>query len=798
MRKKIIVGILTLLLMAPMMMSQINPQTKAVDIPVMKQTQAKRGGQDLVRIICYVGGQGGMRHASVLIPEENALLCHSVFHQLIENMTRHPLGEQTQQLKKEFIGLLAQNNLIPAGIPQSRYTRLLNPLWVDALIKHHVGSTRVSSPVRSGVASAMICDMSSEGSGVLFPFIMLPRPRFVAVWSSPDGTTQVGKFLSIGGFTAKGQQFGTALGFWGIGVAFAFPEGNIYSFLGYSLFVTVNAAVIESYPPNQAPVITGTDPVDNEQNVPLTLSELSFTISDPEGDLMSYNVTTNPDIGSGSGDLKPGGTYIIPVHGLQDLTPYSWTIAVSDAQHTTEQTFRFTTQAVAPVVSNPLPVDGAKDVPIDLTQLQFTLKDYQGDAMEYTVQTQPNIGSDHKVGVHNGTYTVPINGLTYGAMYRWFVNVTDGSHWTLKVFSFETGYPSLFNPFEYGWHYRKQITINHTQVADDLTSFPVLISTIDPDLTKTQDDGGDILFMNGTGVAKRQYHEIESFNHTTGSLVAWVNISVVSSSQDTTFYLYYGNPTCINQQYPTKTWNSHYKAVWHLNNNPTGTIVDSTINNNNGTCHGGMTMSELVDGKIGKCLNFDGVDDYVSVPGSGSLDPTDLTLIAWYQPHDAVPLGGEFLTKQCDDYWGNSAGRTYGLGVEIQGSFIRGYFETNTYAQHDEVGNQPVAINTWYYLALTFHKATQEGILYVNGSLNGVQNPCDSSVLWYNNPWDFNMGGDKDGPGGSHIADRFYHCGLDEIRILDTPLSSGWISTEYNNQNNPTGFLSIGPEVPGP
>ncbi len=27
----------------------------------------------------------------------------------------------------------------------------------------------------------------------------------------------------------------------------------------------------------------------------------------------------------------------------------------------------------------------------------------------YTVQTSPNIGSDHETGVHDGTYTVPMS-----------------------------------------------------------------------------------------------------------------------------------------------------------------------------------------------------------------------------------------------------------------------------------------------------------------------------------------------------------------------------------------------------
>jgi hypothetical protein len=39
-----------------------------------------------------------------------------------------------------------------------------------------------------------------------------------------------------------------------------------------------------------------------------------------------------------------------------------------------------------------------------------------------------------------------------------------------------------FDPFMEGWTCRKQITIDHTKVAGDLTDFPVLISITDASL----------------------------------------------------------------------------------------------------------------------------------------------------------------------------------------------------------------------------------------------------------------------------------------------------------------------------
>ena len=44
---------------------------------------------------------------------------------------------------------------------------------------------------------------------------------------------------------------------------------------------------------------------------------------------------TTPDIGSGSGNLKPDGAYSIPVSNLVDLTTYTWHVEVSDGEDTT-------------------------------------------------------------------------------------------------------------------------------------------------------------------------------------------------------------------------------------------------------------------------------------------------------------------------------------------------------------------------------------------------------------------------------------------------------------------------------
>ena len=49
-------------------------------------------------------------------------------------------------------------------------------------------------------------------------------------------------------------------------------------------------------------------------------------------------------------------------------------------------------------------------------------------------------------------------------------------------------------------------------------------------------------------------------------------------------------------------------------------IKDSTSNANDGIPVGSMTTADLVAGKVGKGIDFDGSDDYITVPDDASID----------------------------------------------------------------------------------------------------------------------------------------------------------------------------------
>jgi hypothetical protein len=639
-----------------------------------------------------VFGTTNLKKQDVSLSTDDASLIFDTLKELKSEMTQHPYNEKTQSLKRAFIDLLDEKGLIPNGVSKETYLSLLNPRWTERLQKTRDIAALPQPFANRGTCA--LCSVGGEGSGILIPLFLLPRPRVAMLWLG-TGLTTAANLLTSKGYVAGGAQTGFAFGFMGIGISYALPGYTLYGFIGYALLTSTTAEYVEHYPPNRAPVISDVLPADGEQNAPISLSELQFRIQDPDGDLMSYSVTTYPDIGSASGNLKLFGVYKVPIGRLEMDKIYRWTVEVTDGKETTTATYGFFTEGRPP-----------------------------------------------------------------------------------------------FDPFTQGWDYQKKITIDYTKVTEDLTNFPILISVIDQDLRdKTQNDGDDILFMDNSGVATKLYDEIEYFDSSTGMLTVWVNIPLLHSTQDTSLYMYYGNSSSTNQQFPEKVWINHFDAVWHLNNNPMGSIIDSTSKDNDGTAKGDMTSSDLVNGKIGKCLYFDGIDDYISfIEFTGSMNTG--TCIAWVQT----------TTNEIGAVWGEAKTSTDKPYIVCGEYFDNLWFARDVYgASSNYQGFKPIGMNDgqWHQVAWLSKGTGNGNTFYFDGqpvSLNW-QDGNDPDGMWFDDQsTNTNSIGALDRP-----TSRSHWTGLlDEIRIAKIPLNAAWIATEYTNQNNPAGFLTIGPEVTGP
>jgi len=320
-----------------------------------------------------------------------------------------------------------------------------------------------------------------------------------------------------------------------------------------------------------------------------------------------------------------------------------------------------------------------------------------------------------------------------------------------------------------------------TQVAGDLSYFPVLVSTLDTDLRdKTQDDGDDILFMGEVGVANKLYHEIEHYDGSTGKLVTWLNIPSVSHDEDTVLYMYYGNPGCSSQQVPERVWDSNYQAVWHLSEDGTGLRYDSTSHYRHGTPYNYDGDEGIDDGMIDGADDFDGNNDHIRT--GVSFDYEYRTITFWFNT-DGKPSSDpydEIISQDADTLQYGS----FAASIQFDGIHAKAGGESSPPAAF--IYN--IDIHSWYMVHLVRNGPVTE--FYVNGNLEDTNvsgnhgsssNPNKNLVI-----------------AARRCHDRTFDGTLDEIRISNIASSSAWISTEYNNQNDPSSFLSFGPEETGP
>ncbi len=795
-KKSRVVGIIVLFICASFVSSGYSEEINQIDTEVADVCEL----QDNVVVTCSTFGFPGEPSQEITMPLNEAEFLYDKIKDLQIEVARDPISDKIQQLQHEIITLADEHNLLPAGLSVETLKSRFNPSWT-------IQNRRLGILPLQNKASELFCTFVSAGSGGVFPIIVLPRlipiimtpiPRLFMIWNADEAITSCGGLLSETGFIAYGQQKGIALGFWGIGFTFSLPPFmGVYGLAGYALFARVNAEHIEYYPPNYPPEINAFYPLDGAQNIPISTSELSFHISDPEKELMSYAVTTDPDIGSGNGNLKPDGIYSVPISGLEGSEEYTWHAQVSDGENLVDSTFTFTTEPVAPIVYDPTPEDGARYVSVDLSQLSFKLKDYQGDLMDYTVETVPNIGSGSGTGVGDGTYSVDISGLDYSTEYTWYVNATDGTYWKHKVFDFQAEHKMVFDPFDEGWQYRKQITIDHTKVTGDLTNFPILISTTDSDLRdKAQDDGDDILFMDDPGVANRLYHEIEQFDESSGELICWVNVTNVASDDDTEFYIYYGNPGSCNQQAPELVWDPKFVGVWHMGES-SGNIIDST-GTKDGVVVGSPDYQE--NGKIGNCIYFDGVNvEYFDiVDETYKFNTEDVTLEIWVyfvenrnMNEPPIYFGDNYnvpslaIHKERSEGPSGSAGKLFAHNR---------YDQTGDIAWSAEGGETHVG--HWIYLVGRFERGVETS-LWINGQKEPyAANTCHNNNL--NGASQFLARIGRAGVGGGSYMPNSAHIYLDEVRVSKNMARSGaWLSTSYNNQDGSSSFLSFGLEETG-
>ncbi len=367
---------------------------------------------------------------------------------------------------------------------------------------------------------------------------------------------------------------------------------------------------------------------------------------------------------------------------------------------------------------------------------------------------------------------------------------------------------------EPGQGFSRTITINSGQVPSSQSEFPLLVSlSNDTDLQAhvARADGGDVVFTNSANTVKYP-HEIERYDRSTGTLVAWVRVP--SLSDGTVIIMWYGVDMGAPLWNSAQVWDPHFKMVQHMavDSAAPSPVRDSTANANNGSFQGKSTLSPI-SGTIGSAIDYPG-SAYIDCGSSSSLDfRTDgrYTWDVWVKPAAFQPGGSGIVGKKHNpniDYQGYEL---YCAGTGGGGGFQGGAGTTQLRFQTTGGNSCSVAsvdtgvvAGAWNHVAVVYD--TSEDIsIYLNGepitvivhpggttgASGKVQTSDDAAGAANEDP--LFIGWRRSAPAGQDRG--FFYGQIDEVELSDTIRSADWIKTEYNNRKSPGDFYAVSQET---
>ncbi|MGK7919557.1 MAG: LamG domain-containing protein, partial [Trichodesmium sp.] len=183
-------------------------------------------------------------------------------------------------------------------------------------------------------------------------------------------------------------------------------------------------------------------------------------------------------------------------------------------------------------------------------------------------------------------------------------------------------------------------------------------------------------------------------------------------------------------------------------------VVDISAGKLNGKVN---SATVVADDRFGKCINFDGVDDYIELPTTAIPQTGEITISFWAN-------GGKSLPKATTILWAPDQNNHYMVNIHLPwGNVI--HFDCGNTTTSDNSGDRISKIaeavdfkDKWTYWTFTKNVTTGEMSIYLNGS------------LWHN-------GTGKNKPINSitqlkfGASDAFYDGKVAHLRIYDRVLS---------------------------
>ncbi len=330
----------------------------------------------------------------------------------------------------------------------------------------------------------------------------------------------------------------------------------------------------------------------------------------------------------------------------------------------------------------------------------------------------------------------------------------------------------------------QEVTVDNTKVTADLTDFSVYVNLADLDKISSDifdtvtSSGGDIRVTKSDGTTELA-REVVAINVTAKTGELHIKFTgTLSSTTDTTIRIWYNGidtePATTATYGRNAVW-SGYTAVYHLQEDPSGTapqMIDST-GTYDGTSNGTMTSGDSVASQIENGLDFDGVDDYISMAAMGISGSQNRTVSYWFNTTTTGALYGV--------NWGATS--TANIWAQTVETDVVGVRISEGYRTFTLTGSQD---GNWHYQSCQLNGTLTDDIVAYGDGATLAQDALLSNTL---NTTDTGYKIALE-PGGG-----FYTGKIDEVRISIDVKGADWANTEYANQNNSSTFYTTSNEL---
>jgi hypothetical protein len=268
------------------------------------------------------------------------------------------------------------------------------------------------------------------------------------------------------------------------------------------------------------------------------------------------------------------------------------------------------------------------------------------------------------------------------------------------------------------------------------------------------------------------YVEIERWDDASEKAWLWVKVPSISALADTTIYIYYDSTQADNTTYvgdvndavSANVWDSDYLFVLHLNEDPTGTIYDSTTNDRDFASVGSMIAGDLQDGHIGKAIHFDGSDDALQrAAGTPNVQgDSEISLECWFNLDTtaAAATFEHFITN-------TNSGNELGQALRISEDELSGYL--NIGGANAILRTGTLSTGQFYYSALRW-KTGEKIALFLGTDKTESGGTVSGTLSRSGGKWDV---------GNWVYQNRPIDGFVDEVRISQIKRTDEWLKASY-------------------